>query len=71
MCLDLAKATSRLWVSGYDDGTYRPQNGMNRAEFSKLVTGAGNLPRIAYTGGMSDVSASDWFSEYASTAVNE
>jgi S-layer homology domain len=37
MCLDLAKATTNTWVSGYSDGSYRPNNGMTRAEFSKLV----------------------------------
>lgn len=49
-------------LKGYDDGTFRPQKSVTRAEFSKMISLALNL-----SGGnasFTDVSDSDWFAKY-------
>ena len=53
-------------VGGYDDGTFRPNNTINRAEFLKIIMGYAN----AETGGSNcfkDVKE-DWFAEYVCSA---
>jgi|GEM_PF-6650078 len=53
-------------IGGYPDGTYKPKNAINRAEFIKIVMGAVGLP----AGGsncFSDVN-DEWFAGYACTA---
>lgn len=56
-------------VSGYPDGTYKPENSVTRAEFVKLVSGAFSLPQ---TGEISfyDVLDSDWFAPYVKGAAS-
>ena len=55
-------------VSGYPDGTYKPENSVTRAEFVKLVSLAFSLSQSgeAYFG---DVSDSDWFSPFIKGAA--
>lgn len=64
-------------VKGYNDGTFRPNQTVNRAEFTKIMIGAsgknvqsngtsaqGKIP-------FSDVKMSDWFGPYIFTAYND
>lgn len=54
-------------VQGYSDGTYKPDNNINRAEFTKILIGAAYFDEMATAGGsdcFSDVSAADWFAKY-------
>lgn len=53
-------------VKGYDDGTYRPNNKINRAEFTKIIVGAklGSNPTHKAANCFPDVKASDWFASY-------
>lgn len=61
-------------VNGYNDGTYKPDNQINRAEFIKIVISAvfpenkilGCVPSKTF----SDVHSSDWFYPYICTALN-
>lgn len=58
-------------VEGYDDGTYRPEEQINRAEFTKIIVEAlvdidqGCIPSRTFT----DVSDDDWFAVYVCFAV--
>ena len=57
-------------VNGYDDGTFKPNNTVTRAEFVKMLTGAITLATtdtssISFT----DVADSDWYSECVKLAA--
>jgi hypothetical protein len=54
-------------ISGYPDGTFRPADTVNTAEFLKMLTLTFDLPQnlpFAYT----DVPAGSWFAPYAGVA---
>ena len=57
-------------VNGYEDGTFRPDNSVTRAEFVKMLMGALNMGS-ANTEGMefSDVNSSDWYAECVFSAA--
>lgn len=53
-------------VQGYDDGTYKPDNQINRAEFTKILVEAkfGSDPSEFADNCFSDVTNDAWFSSY-------
>ena len=54
-------------INGYKDGTFRPANGVNTAEFLKMMTLALGLEmKLPYT--YRDVKSTDWFAIYAGSA---
>lgn len=55
-------------VSGYEDGSFRPNNLVTREEFAKLAVTAAGLGTSGYDGGFADVSASDWFAGFIASA---
>ncbi len=59
------------WIDGNPDGTFRPGNGINRAELAKMVINALELD-LDTTGAphFDDVTSGDWFFEYVETAYN-
>ena len=60
---------SRLGViSGYPDGTFRPDANITRAEFAKIAVSFCKYGSTTYSGCFSDVKASDWFSTCVETA---
>ena len=62
---------SRLGViSGYPDGTFRPDASITRAEFAKIAVSFCKYGSTTYSGCFSDVKASDWFSACVETARN-
>lgn len=54
-------------IDGYPDGTFRPANTVNVAEFLKMTTKALGLPEN-YPYAYADVSPQDWLSPYAGLA---
>lgn len=56
-------------ITGYPNGTYRPQATISRAEFVKLLVEAENIPLEAATGMFSDVPSTHWAARYIETAV--
>jgi hypothetical protein len=54
-------------IDGYKDGTFRPANTVNTAEFLKMLTGAFDLPQNIEHG-FSDVPSDVWFARYAGAA---
>ncbi|MBT4119363.1 MAG: hypothetical protein HOG89_00040 [Candidatus Peribacter sp.] len=64
-------------VSGYADGTYKPDATINRAEFTKIVIGAQFDEGViddclsGSTTLFSDVSSSDWFAKYVCKAKKQ
>ncbi len=54
------KAVGLGFVSGYDDGTFKPDRTITRAEFSKLLNGALKTEKKSSIG-FTDVKNSEWF----------
>lgn len=69
LCLDIAKATNKDWESGYIEWTFRPNDSMNRAEFSKLVSQAWKLALYTYSWGINDIDSGMWFAHYVETVL--
>lgn len=55
-------------ISGYDDGTFKPDKAVTRAEFTKLVVSALGF-KIEGDCDFSDVSKDSWYYGYISTGV--
>ncbi len=58
-------------IDGYDDGTFRPDDAITRAEFTKLIVymlGFKDLEYQSYS--FSDVSSSHWAANYIQTAYD-
>lgn len=54
-------------VSGYPDGTYRPYNAINRAEFTKIIIGSNftdQAMKYCVEFGFSDTSRTAWYAKY-------
>ena len=67
-----AQATIQKWmdagmVSGYQDGSYKPDNNVTRAEFVKLVNGIIDFNKKG-TVSYKDVPSTEWFYDYVSIA---
>lgn len=67
-------------VNGYDDGTYRPAQLINRAEFTKIIVGAAYNAADVDNCGVSnpeempyftDFLSSEWYSKYVCLAYNK
>ncbi|MDO8468773.1 MAG: S-layer homology domain-containing protein [Candidatus Peribacter sp.] len=54
-------------IGGYADGTFRPANTVNTAEFLKMLSVAFQLPKNVQHN-FTDVSAEDWFAPYVGSA---
>ncbi|MBI5421536.1 S-layer homology domain-containing protein [Candidatus Peregrinibacteria bacterium] len=62
----LASAVEKSIVAGYKDGTFKPANTVNRAEYLKILLKAtGVEPTKEISKPYKDVSLSDWFAPYA------
>jgi len=79
MCLDLAKAYDRNWVSGYEDKTFKPNNPIDNSEFAKIIVEALGLDIVVFdstTSLITDITWDEsldekkpWYADYAYTAV--
>lgn len=57
----IMKLRDRNIINGYEDGTFRPEDAVNRAEFIKMLTLAIKAEKKENTAIFSDVSPNDWF----------
>jgi len=59
-------------ISGYDDGTYQPENPVNRAEFLKVILLQSTSGAIDYTKGGNtpflDIAGDEWFAPFVEMA---
>lgn len=55
--------------TGYPDGTFKPNNQINRAELVKVLMEAFDVPSRDATLSFSDVSRSGWYASYLKTAL--
>ncbi|GKU78138.1 hypothetical protein L3i20_v225350 [Paenibacillus sp. L3-i20] len=61
-----AQKTIRKWqengdIEGYEDGSFKPNQSISRAEFTALVNRKMNLNVPVFTAGFRDVESQDWF----------
>ena len=59
-------------VNGYEDGTFKPEDGVTRAEMAKLIAciqGYGETAKGSANTGFADVPASHWASGYVANAA--
>ncbi len=64
----IQKAVNLGFVSGYEDGTFKPDRTITRAEFSKLLNSAMHTEKTADLG-FSDVSNNEWFYEEVQKSI--
>jgi len=55
-------------VEGYQDGTYRPNDAITRAAFSKIVVESLDVTLEAGSNCFSDIPAKEWYATYVCTA---
>ena len=60
---------SRKVINGYEDGTFRPEGDITRAEFAAMLVRALGLPEGVGENTFSDVDADDWHCGYVETAA--
>ncbi|MFA5352004.1 MAG: S-layer homology domain-containing protein [Candidatus Gracilibacteria bacterium] len=64
--IDFLSQSSRQIIDGYSDGSFRPENSLNRAELAKMITIAGgksiqeNYSKKCFT----DMDSSAWYAQY-------
>ena len=57
-------------ISGYPDGTFRPDESITRAEFAKVAVNFFEYKVNGYKGVFPDVPEDEWYSNYVETASN-
>ena len=57
-------------ISGYLDGTFKPENNITRAEFAKIIISATNKFDSEATSSFKDVDSENWHYAYVSTAYS-
>lgn len=55
-------------LNGYLDGSFKPENNITRAEFAKIIVSATDTFDDSAVSAFNDVSNSDWYYSYVSTA---
>lgn len=68
----VVELTSKNIISGFPDGTYRPQTPLTRAQMAKLICVAKDLPQpiaLASTTNFNDVPSSHWSINYVNASA--
>ena len=67
---DIAYLAGKKVLSGYPDGTFRPDGYITRAEFSKILAEAIKLERKTYFPSFKDVDKNEWYADYLYTILD-
>lgn len=62
--------SSKGIINGYGDGTFKPENNITRAEFTKMVVEVAGLATGSTSSNFVDVTANDWYAPYVVAAAN-
>ena len=66
---DIEKMCGLKIINGFEDGTFRPDNYVSRAEFVKMLTAILNI-KPENSDIFDDVKSSDWYAPYIAAAYN-
>lgn len=66
----IAALVEKKILSGYDDGSFKPDNKVTRAEFVCALVNVLGIDKPGYNGGFTDVSEGDWHAAYVAAAVS-
>ena len=61
---EICSAVKQKWIKGYEDGSFKPNNKINRAESAKLLFKFYEKLQESQSTCFSDVRANDWFSGF-------
>ncbi|MHA7967113.1 S8 family peptidase [Paenibacillus sp. CAU 1782] len=68
----ISKGVQQGWVTGFPDGTFRPDQPVTRAEMAVMIGKAkGIKPQISSTRPFADVSATDWYAPMLRAMKND
>lgn len=67
----IEKFVKNNWVVGYDDGLFRPDRHVTRAEFTAMVVNIFKEEKQVAESSFTDINKSDWFYNAVSYAVSE
>ena len=59
------------FITGYTDGTFKPNNSITRAEFATILVRSGTFDRNSYRGTFSDIKDGEWHSVFIQTAYDK
>lgn len=57
-------------LNGYEDGTFKPQGNVTRAEFLCALLKALNVETKTYVGNFSDMNTNDWYAGFVQAAID-
>ena len=60
--------SERNIIDGFEDGSFRPDTSVTRAQFCKMIVTALNLSNSENVTGFNDVNESDWYADYVYAA---
>lgn len=60
--------SERNIIDGFEDGSFRPDTSVTRAQFCKMIVTALNLSNSENVTGFNDVNESDWYAQYVYAA---
>lgn len=66
---EVQNLADRKFIEGYSDGTFRPYQAINRAEFLKLIMSGNGIPTPSGTGNCFSDVQNQWFAPYVCKAV--
>lgn len=61
----------KSFVTGYKDGTFKPNNSITRSEFAAILVRSGTFDRNSYRGTFSDIKDGEWHSVFIQTAYDK
>lgn len=69
----IKKAYSEDWINGYADGSFKPEQTINKAEALKILGKAQNwqLPSLVSSKPFNDIPINEWYSPYIDYAKNK
>lgn len=68
---DIAFLAEKGIISGYEDGSFKPNGVLTRAELVTMLVRAFIKDAPVYENGFSDVSSDDWFANYVGAAADK
>lgn len=66
---DINILVSQHIINGYEDGTFLPDQSVTRAEFTKMVISAFNIPAVSGVSPFADVAADAWYAPAVAAAA--